>query len=396
MKRWSEYFVIFCFLAFLAGAAAVTIFREKETYSFFENRNLAAMPVYSAESDGNGSYFSAWERYLSDHAAARNTLLKVKTKLDLALGRPVINDVVVRKDCLLPYLSEQNTDREKVAEKAEALAKRLACIRDATQSYGGYYCYVGVPCQYVSREEEYPWYLNNRSELSDWSTEELSAALSAYGVDYLDLRDVYRELGDPKEFSSTVDNHYSIQGAFAAYQAILEHVNAVTDLDIPVLGKDDLTFEAVPNRYLGSRTRKLLGQVRLDEQLYVALPAEPVPFTRTNNGVEGAPIVYAIPDNVWQDVTYTLYMGGDVAQTVIDTGREDLPSVLIYGDSFTNALECILYLSFDKMYSLDLRHYQDMSIEEYIAMTQPDVVVCIRDYESLLEIDANGGGELPE
>ena len=104
--------------------------------------------------------------------------------------------------------------------------------------------------------------------------------------------------------------------------------------------------------------------------------------------------MYAMPGNEWQDVTYNLYMGGDIAETVIDTNREDLPSILIYGDSFTNALECITYLSFDKMYSLDLRHYQDMTIEEYIAMTQPDVVVCIRDYESLLEIAFNGGGKL--
>ena len=62
MKRLSEYFVIACFLLFLLGAAVVTLVREEETYSFFENRNLAAKPVYSVEADGNGSYFSGWEK----------------------------------------------------------------------------------------------------------------------------------------------------------------------------------------------------------------------------------------------------------------------------------------------------------------------------------------------
>lgn len=394
MKRLSEYFVIACFLLFLLGAAVVTIVREEETYSFFENRNLAAKPVYSGEADGNGSYFGGWEKYLSDHAAARNTLLRIKTKLDLSLGRPMVNDVVVTEDCLLPYLPEEEISRESVTQQAQALAQRLSVTRDAVENYGGTYCYVGVPCQYVYREEDYPWYLNNRENLSNWSTEALTAAMAAQGVDYLDLRPIYEALGRPAELSSTVDNHYSIQGAFVAYQTILEHINEISGLEIPVLGEEDLRFETLPNQYLGSRTRKLLGEIGKDEKLCVALPIEDVPFTRINGGAEGAATVYAMPTSQWQDVTYNLYMGGDIAETVIDTGREDLPSILIYGDSFTNALECITYLSFDKMYSLDLRHYQDMTIEEYIAMTQPDVVVCIRDYESLLEIAFNGGGKL--
>lgn len=394
MKRLSEYFVIVCFLAFLVGGAAVTLTRKEETYSYFENRNLVAKPVYSAQADGDGSYFSSWERYLSDHAAARNTLLRIKTKLDLALAKPVVNEVVITEGCLLPYLPEEEIDRERVAQQAQDLAQRLAVTRDAVEAYGGYYCYVGVPCQYVYHEEDYPAYLNNRADLSDWSTEELAAAMELQGVDYLDLRPVYEALGNPGELSSTVDNHYSIQGAFVAYQAILEHLNQETDLEIPVLGEEDLIFEALPNQYLGSRTRKLLGQEQREEQLYIAQPVEPVAFTRTNNGNEGAAIVYAAPENEWQDVTYNLYMGGDIAETVIDTGREALPSILIYGDSFTNALECITYLSFDKMYSLDLRHYQDMTIEEYIAEVEPDVVICVRDYESLLEIAFNGGGKL--
>ena len=49
MKRISEWFVVVCFLAFLAGAMAATVTREEETYSFFENRNLAVRPVYSAQ-----------------------------------------------------------------------------------------------------------------------------------------------------------------------------------------------------------------------------------------------------------------------------------------------------------------------------------------------------------
>ena len=82
---------------------------------------------------------------------------------------------------------------------------------------------------------------------------------------------------------------------------------------------------------------------------------------------------------------YSLYMGGDVGETVIETGRPDLPSILIYGDSFTNPVECLAYYSFDEMRSIDLRHYKDMTLAY-----QPDIVVGIRDYEALLSTDFNG------
>ena len=77
-------------------------------------------------------------------------------------------------------------------------------------------------------------------------------------------------------------------------------------------------------------------------------------------------------------------------QTTIDTSRKELPTILIYGESYTNALECILYLSFDRMDSLDLRHYRQMSLIDYIRVNKPDIVVGLRDYSVLLQVEDNG------
>lgn len=395
MKRFklSELFVSFCFLAFLFGAMVITVVRDKEAYSFFENRTLAARPVYTAEADGNGTYVNQWERYLSDHAALRNTLLKVKTRLDLALHRPVVNEVVVGDGILLPYLPAEQADEKAVSAQAEAMADNLKRISDTVAEYGGCYCYVCVPCQYDYFPDRYPWYLNNREELTRLSLDELSRAMEERGVDFLNLSDMFRNMGHPEEYSSLVDNHYSMRGAFAAYQRVLEHVRSRTGLDIPILREEDVSFEELPNKYLGSRERKLLSQVNLGEHLYVLHPKEEVPFTRTNNGVEGAATVYALPGSEWDTLTYDLYMGGDVAHSVVDTGREELPSLLIYGDSMTNAMECVIYLSFDETHALDLRHYKDMSLTDYIRLVRPEVVVCVREPEALLDLRFNGGAE---
>lgn len=72
-------------------------------------------------------------------------------------------------------------------------------------------------------------------------------------------------------------------------------------------------------------------------------------------------------------------MGGDFGETVLKTDRPELPDALIFGDSFTNALETLLYASFDETRILDLRHYTDMSLKEYVDTYRPDVVLCIQN-----------------
>jgi len=150
MKRIAELFMTVCFLGILAAGLVVTLAQEREAVSFWENRSLAEFPEYSAKSVGNGSYTTQIEEYLSDHAALRTTLLMAKARLDVALRRPVVNDVVVTEHSLLPYLPYETVDPAKIDTWAAAMADRLERINDTVTGYGGYFCYTAVPCQAVS------------------------------------------------------------------------------------------------------------------------------------------------------------------------------------------------------------------------------------------------------
>ncbi len=390
MKRKAELFVTVCFLAFLAVGGAATALRQPQTISFYENRVLAAFPEFSPQSAGDGSFIIKLERYADDHAALRDTLLKVQVCADLALRRPVVNGIVITPERLLPLLSPETVDQKQVAAQAEAMADTLKRISDTVTEYGGYYCYVAVPCQYAYFEDDYPWYLENRSERSALSAELLSRALERRGVNFLDVRAAFEGMGHPDEYGSKVDNHYTMAGAFETYRLVMEKAAADTGLEFPILGSEDVTFETLPVDYLGSWERRLMGQVSREESAIILRPVKDVPFTRTDNGALNA---YGIYDTELWPMTHSLYMGGNIANTVIDTHRDELPSILIYGDSFTNAVECVAYLSFDEMHSLDLRHYHKKSLEDYIREFRPEIVVCIRDYEAMLVQAGNGGGD---
>lgn len=392
----SMLFVVVCFLAFLFLMLGISVFKDKDTYSYYENRSLAVMPDLSADTLLSGTWGSGTEKYLSDHAAGRTSFLKADTFINCnVLRQPLVNEVVVTDDCLLPEITDAMESTDSIPQDTQAITANLQSVSTLVSGYGGSYYYVAVPCQYVFHQDDYPWYMNNRAAYTQQSIAALKTSLAQADVNFIDMGEVFAQYGWADYLTSSVDNHYSIYGAYLTYREIMDRINADTGLGLTVLEDGDYTIQQLPNRYLGSRVRKLLGLWKSDEKLSILLPNLEIPFTRWDDGTESASSVYSLPQTQQEDVLYTLYMGGDCASTKIDTGRSDLPSLLVYGDSFTNAAECILYYGFGTMYSLDMRYYKDMSLGQFIDEYQPDVVVCIRDYEALLSTEYNGCGAQP-
>ena len=393
MKRICEWAMALLFSGVLLVLMAATILLPKNRYSYYENRNLSAFPEITAESVLSGQVFDDLETLFCDYAAWRTPALKAVTWADLnVFRRPVVNDIVVTDDALLEQLYTMPDTADDIARKAADVAADNAALRDQIEAYGGHYCYIAVPCQYAYYEDEYPSYLENRSAYTAAELAALNSAMDAQGITHVDMGPIFDSLGHLPAFSSKVDNHYGLRGAYETYRAAVQALNDAYGLALsfPEEGAD-VTFSALPNPYMGSRTRKLLGLRGNDEKLLTAAFREDILFTRFDNGEEVAATVYALPATDTEPLTYELYMGGDIAETVLRTDRPELPSVLIFGDSFTNAVESLAYYSFDEMRSVDLRHYKTQSISDYIAAYQPDIVICIRDYEALLSRSDNGG-----
>lgn len=389
----SNVVLILCFCVFLAGIMLYTTFSPKETYSYYENRNLSVMPELTAEGLITGQWGANMDQYLSDHAAWRDDMLKANTWISLyLLQQPLVNDVVVTEECLLPEIPEWMQGTYSIEADTALITENLLSLSKLTERYGGHYYYVAVPCQYAFFNDQYPWYMNNREDYTAESLACLSASLEQAGVNFIDIGEVFAREGWPAHLASAIDNHSSIFGAYLTYLEIMQTLNADTGLNLDILREGDYEITELPNPYLGSRTRKLLDLWPNKERLGILTPNNPIHFTRKNNGTEVAATVYRIPKNETEDVLYNLYMGGDIALTEIDTDREDLPTILVYGDSFTNAVECMLYYGFNKMYSIDMRHYKASSLGEFISTYQPDIVVCIRDYQALLTPTDNGCG----
>ena len=390
-KKIANIVLVLAFAGFLTAAMVITLGKPQGGWSYYENRTLAQMEELTPQTLWDGTFADSVEPTLQDHAAGRNTLLKLSTWMDMELfHRPVVNQVIPVEGMLLSWNPYETPDAELIQQQADAMAGQLGELRDVVESYGGKFYYVAVPGQYTYFEETHPDFLNNRATYTDLEIPAFQQAMEEQGVTLIEMGEILAQQGNPPEYYSTVDYHYTFGGAYATYLAILERINQDFDHSLTVLDEDNLVRETLPNPYLGSRARKVFGLWETDEKLEIGLPSQPIPFTRTDNGQEVPATVYTLPGNDTDEVAYAAYMGGDIAETVIDTGRDELPSLLIYGDSFTNPVEGLMYYSFDEMRTIDLRHYKDMTLADYIALYQPDVVVGIRDCESLLSTDYNG------
>ena len=377
-KFTNRAFLALLLAALLAIPAGVARWSHKETTAYYENRTLAERPALTLSSLWDGSFGIAFESWYSDHIPGRTALLKADTRVQMdILDRPVVNDVVLEAgDVLVPFQEyAEQTDAE-YAEAAVPIADGFGKLNAHIEANGGVFRYVGFLEQRFYFADRYPDYLDSHETESAAADAIFAQALADRGVSFLDMGAVYEAQGNPAEYYSTVDHHYNYYGAYAAYRAILDDLNAA-GFDLPVLTEADLDFVELPNPYIGTRNRKLYNLWPNDDHIVLGIQKDPVAFDRRDNGQPSGTPLFVTPSSAAEPVAYGVYMGGDYGETVLETHRPELPKLLIFGDSFTNALETLLYASFDETRSLDLRHYQGGSLKDYIADYRPDVVLCV-------------------
>ena len=373
----------------LAAVPAFTFVRPEKRISYYENRALAEKPALTGENVRTGKYFSGWDTWLSDHIVGRNTILKSYARIQRALPKVEANNIIeTGSGALLLMASPEDYDPEEQKEIMDKKTGELKALAGHVQDYGGLFCYVGVPGQRYVYYDEYPEYLSIGRSLVDYCEGRVFDALADTDAVAVNMREVFDATGDAKRYYSALDNHYNYDGVLLTYRTLMKAINERLDTPLKVYEDRDLVFHTEEQEFFGSYSRRICNLQARKEHLVWAEPKEPVPFTREDGHVRVSANTFEQPDPAVS--TYAGYMGGDIGETVIRTGRDDLPSILVFGDSFTNPLEGLLYASCGEFRSLDFRHYDSMTLYEYIDLYQPDIVIAVRDNMSYNQFEDNG------
>ena len=371
MKR----IVQICFLALIVllvmAVPLLTVLSDESLVSYYEQRTLAVMPFPTIQTVLDGSFFTGVETYMKERIFARNLLLKMNTTIELSLDRVSVNNLIVTDDALLDKYGYSKWDLGYLTAQAEATATAYAQLQQTVESYGGRFVYLGVPQFTTYFADKYPEFTDSRLWHTTGIRNAFSAAMADAGVPFVNMYAAYEAEGFPEDFYFHSDHHYTTEGAFFAAELLLEQMLALDGADFTPLTITDYNSRTLSNPFLGSSNRKLYGLWDSDDSVTLMTPRAEIPYTRTNNGRPVATI-WQLPANNTDTITYDVYMGGDIAETVIQTNRPELPSILIYGDSFTNPIEALLWGNFDETRSLDFRHYTEKTLTEYIAEYQPE------------------------
>lgn len=392
MKKLTQIVFLAAVFILLGGLAVLTLFfpqTQPNEYDPWENRNLADTPVFSKSTVFDGSFFSDAEDYLSDHLYGRTSFLRANVRYQQLTGRVSINGVIPSDDVLLLDNGFYDAGLTDPAEAAAVMVSRLSAVQDAVESYGGTFLYVGIPTQRNIYAGAYPSFVNSDMPRTEQSLAAFLPALEQAQINTLFVQDALDSVKEPiSEYFSPVDHHFTLKGAHLCCTEILRYLNE-QGCGIPEL-PSDLTFETLPNPILGTYNRKLYGLSPVSGEFQIYHTANAVPYERWDNGVPYDTPLIVLPQTETEFVQYSAYMGGDKAETILKTNRPGMKKLLIVGDSFTNAMEPLLYLCFDETRSLDFRYYTEKTLTEYVAEYQPDVVLIIRDASVYLNPDGNG------
>lgn len=392
MKRFGKIILIMLFLGIIFIIPVMTKLEKNQVISQFENRKLAEVPILTKSSLLSGEYFGEWDTYLTDHIYGRNNWIKSYTYINMMLlGKSNLNNIVIGQDgFLLPFFDyDGKYDAINSEENLSLMAKQLKEIQDKITPKGGSFYFIGVPSQASYHRAEYPSHVLSNSQLMDKTEKLMFGKLDQLGVPYINMNEVFQKTSNVEYYYKT-DHHYNFEGAYATYYEIIKNLQQKGGFNIkPPIEKSDMDIVTLSNPFGGSRNRQLYYMFPAEEQIKIAYPKNNIPYEKFNNGKSDSKLYY-LAANESAMINYGVYMGGDWAETVISTNNNKLPNLLVFGDSFTNAIEPLLYTHFNETRILDLRYYNKMSLYEYIDEYSPDVVLMVRDDLNYGSLEGNG------
>jgi alginate O-acetyltransferase complex protein AlgJ len=195
-----------------------------------ENRDLAGLPARPQNLAQWQELPQEFSGYLDDNFGFRRQLLRLNNRLHLALGSSPSSKIILGRDGWLFFEIHQLTDQNRGAlplseRSLQRYLEGFREIRSYTQNKGIEFILLPVP----DKHSVYPDYLPDWVKAVGPSRyQQLSEYLQAQGEPYvvsLPALLAARKSGERVYFQT--DTHWSCQGAFVAYQALMDQVEAL-------------------------------------------------------------------------------------------------------------------------------------------------------------------------
>ena len=178
---------------------------------------------------------------------------------------------------------------------------------------------------------------------------------------------------DYKEYFYKTDHHWNYKGSYQGYKDIIQLMFGKSEKII--VPKDEKEFDFV---FYGSKARKAkFYKFKENFKVYTFDIPEHKTFINGEISEYGNSSKY-LDEKYDKDTNhYGKYYGGDYAEIIYDFNQSNKENLLIISGSFSNAINELIASHFNKTYIIDLRHYKDFKVDEYIKKNKIDKFIFI-------------------
>jgi hypothetical protein len=379
--RVSDYILLIIFLGVIFSFTIWFWTKGSATTSVLENRTLAQRPDATAENLISGEYPHRFETFYNDQFPARESFVETNSRINkYLLGQDVVRSVYVHKD---GYLLSPVPDFK--ADRAEGISQRVNNFAKDAEKLGAKTFFVLMPNKAVMMEEKFPDYFPSYGRKD---SKQLLRLIEPAANPIYPFPALNKHLSEKNMYFYS-DHHWKAKAAFYAYQDIIGQMAQQTpDIGSPMQIKD-FTWKESGRQFYGSDARKTTkSYVKHSDTITVAQPAfkeKPLDVCYRGKCGQGLYKNSFLNDKELYTNRYAAYMGGDHPEIVIKNPNkpETAPKLLIIKDSYANPTIQFFSRHFKETRVLDLRHFDNMTVPQYIKKHGIDHIIILHNVNSI-------------
>ena len=323
-------------LTFISVLGIFTLFSEKLSSSFTEDRALAVAPVVDMESVYNGSITKSFSSYLTDHFAGRRFWVAANTVLQTEVSESIVNGVYVSDERLLDVGSSQ--------KKTEDISVNADIFNRFYENYDGAVYFAAIPTSTGIYGDILPSYIVSCSEKQQIS--DLYDKLDS-NIRKIDAYDILKMMKDSYIFYRN-DTKWTSYGAYCVYKTVVQK------LGFQSLPYDKFAIEHVTNKFRGNLYNRTLTECTkadiLDIFRYKESDDDIVCECMNNDGTTYNGSIFD-KDKISSSNMYSMYLGDHVSLMKIKTNVNTDKKLLVIKDSYADCFVPFL-----------LQHYSEIAV----------------------------------
>lgn len=371
MHNKKQLWIIIPFLFAIFGIGILNILSTDKTASSAENRVLQAKPGINNIVDKN--YSSLYEKYYTDQFLGRDKLLKLYTKLEIAMKKSVIRDYyIINNEWIMPKNIEKKQERE-IQENAKKLNDFAKSIDKKSRDI----FYVSTPSKSFSLSHLYPKYAE--VNYGTYNINKFMDLLDTNYIESINIDETFKKNFTEKELESfyfKTDHHWNALGAFEGFKYIIKSLNYNNVFD----ENNYIRYGENKKLFLGSYNRNLFSIFDKNEDIPYIVNKNPKKYEFFNhNGVEYIPIDeknIISPERDFEEITYGgAYTYDNPLYKVINNDAPIKKRILIVRDSFQAPTTLMFSDLFETVEVIDLRNAIGATPSKAIEESNPDIVM---------------------